>query len=165
MADQSTSATGASSSSAPAPSGNGGSNVSSETISLLTIGMLSLLSQNQGQDQAQYMVGPPQDPRGGLYSPNISGGNLADDSIAGIVHRLMSPPEYLYSEDYRDVTLTITWAVGVAGQERFNSLQGRHALSLDDDLCGGEAYGLSEEILNWLKGGEDTLTLPSTHFI
>jgi hypothetical protein len=125
--------------------------------------MLSLLFKNQGK--ARYLVGPPQDPRGGLYSPNISGGNLADDSIAGIVHRLMSPPECLYSEDYRDVTLTITWAVGVAGQERFNSLQGRHALSLDDDLCGGEAYGLSEEILNWLKGGEDTLTLLSTHFI
>jgi hypothetical protein len=129
--------------------------------------MLTRYSQPQVQDQAQYLVGPPEDPRGGLYAPNISGRNLPDDSIAGIVARLMSPPEYLYSEDFRDVTLTITWAVGVAGQERFDRLphDGRHALSLDDDLCGGEAYGLSEEILDWLKGGQDTLTLPATHFI
>jgi hypothetical protein len=78
----------------------------------------------------------------------------------------MNPPSPLYN-DNQTVTLTINWAVGVAGPERFERLAGdnRYVLSYRDDLREqGEAAGLSSEILEWLEGGEETLTLPASHF-
>jgi hypothetical protein len=112
---------------------------------------------------------PPQLPRGGLYAPNVSGSALPDDdSIAGIVARLMSPPSYFYNDDRQTITITINWAVGVAGPERFErrGTDGRYFLSGGDELEEqGGAAGLSSEILDWLKYGEETLTLPVEHFL
>jgi hypothetical protein len=79
----------------------------------------------------------------------------------------MHPDRLLYSEDKQTVTLSITWAVGIAGKERFRSPnRGRgHFLLSRDPLCkAGVATGLSQEILSWLKDGDATLVLPASHF-
>jgi hypothetical protein len=79
----------------------------------------------------------------------------------------MNPPEYLRDNESQTVTLTITWAVGIAGPERFQLLPhlDRLVLQGQDELRErGEEAGLSTDIMDWLKGGEDTLTLPASHF-
>jgi hypothetical protein len=129
---------------------------------------VSLQSKNQGQPQ--YLVGPPQDPRGGLYAPNIAGGVSADTSIRTVVRRLMSPGWQFYDVNGTTVTLTITWAIGIIGPERFEYLpQGnRQYLSRGEGLdWEGENAGLSTVILDWLKdkNGSETLVLPLSHFV
>jgi hypothetical protein len=121
----------------------------------------------EDQDNPTDVADPVQAPPGGLYAPNLSGGVLPDDSVAGIVARLMSPPPPFYNNEHQSVTLTINWAVGVAGPERFerHGAAGRYFLNRGDELGEqGEATGLSSEILEWLKHGEETLTLPVEHF-
>jgi hypothetical protein len=79
----------------------------------------------------------------------------------------MNPPPPFYNNEHQTVTLTINWAVGVAGPERFerHGAERRYLLSRGDELGEqGEAAGLSSEILEWLKHGEETLTLPVEHF-
>jgi hypothetical protein len=123
-------------------------------------------TQIHSQDPSNDLVEPAPGLCAGLYAPDVSGGVHPDDSIAGIISRLMSPPSFL-NNDNQTVTLTITWAVGVAGPERFERLAGddRYVLSYHDDLREqGQAAGLSPEILEWLEGGEQTLTLPASHF-
>jgi len=90
------------------------------------------------------------------------------NSILSIAHRLMTPDQALYSNQGDTVTLTITWAIGIAGLERFHHApftNGRYLLRLGDDLAlDGERAGLSPVVLDWLIHGEDTLTLPAGHF-
>lgn len=79
----------------------------------------------------------------------------------------MNPPEYLYNSEDQTYTLPINWVVGVAGPERFERLpyQDRYVLRREDELREqGEEAGLSADIMDWLKGGEETLTLPASHF-
>lgn len=79
----------------------------------------------------------------------------------------MDPPHYLYSVDGQQVILNITWAVGVVGRERFESVPlGRHlSLRQDDELrTRGVLWGLSRKIAEWLRSGEETLVLPASHF-
>jgi hypothetical protein len=80
----------------------------------------------------------------------------------------MMPPDFLYSEDGQQVTLNITWAVGVVGRERFEPtpLGRRLSLRQNDELrTQGVEWGLSQVIADWLRDGEDTLVLPASHFI
>jgi hypothetical protein len=80
----------------------------------------------------------------------------------------MRPPLYLYSNNRQAVTLTINWAVGVAGPERFErrGTNDRYFLCGGDELDEqGEAAGLSSEVMEWLKYGEETLKLPAEHFL
>jgi hypothetical protein len=80
----------------------------------------------------------------------------------------MSPPKYFHNDDRRTITITINWAVGVAGPERFErrGTDGRYFLSGGDELEEqGGAAGLSGDILDWLKYGQETLTLPVEHFL
>ncbi|KAF2876152.1 hypothetical protein BDV95DRAFT_590327 [Massariosphaeria phaeospora] len=105
----------------------------------------------------------------GLYAPDPA--NPAPEpatTVADVVYRLMHPDQSLYSEDGTTVTLTIIWAVLVAGPERFGLTtppDGRHSLDEADYLHHyGRFYGLSPQIWEWLTGGEDTLTLPASHF-
>ncbi|KAF2134086.1 hypothetical protein P153DRAFT_353290 [Dothidotthia symphoricarpi CBS 119687] len=103
----------------------------------------------------------------GLYAPALDGGDLPDDSLSATIRRLMSPPQGLYSADGRSVTLYINWAVGVVGVERFEPtpLARRLSLRQDDALRErGVSLGLSKEILEWLRQGEEMLTLPASHF-
>lgn len=79
----------------------------------------------------------------------------------------MNPPEYLRNNEDQTVTLTITWAVGAVGLERFQlpRTEDRLVLQGQDELGEqGEEAGSSAEIMAWLKDGEDTLTLPASHF-
>lgn len=97
--------------------------------------------------------GPP-------FSPPVN------DTIKTIVANLINPLEAMYSKDGADIIFTIIWAIGVTGNERFESpLLGCPALLQNDDLCKfGLGAGLSEEILNWLQTGEEELKLPASHF-
>lgn len=79
----------------------------------------------------------------------------------------MEPPNCLYSFDGQQVTLNITWAVGVIGRERFEPVPLSRGLSLrqDDELrTRGVEWGLSQQIADWLRSGEETLVLPASHF-
>jgi hypothetical protein len=110
---------------------------------------------------------PSQTPARGLYAPSLANDNFPDDSIPTIVARLMNPPEYLYNNEDQTYTFLINWVVGIAGPERFqpSGLNGRHVLRREDELWEeGEEAGLSVEIMVWLKRGEETLTLPASHF-
>ncbi|KAF2463503.1 uncharacterized protein BDR25DRAFT_362676 [Lindgomyces ingoldianus] len=109
-------------------------------------------------------------PAPGLYAPSLVQQIISqDDSLQNIVHRLMNPPQWLYSPDGATVTLRINWAVGVVGVEHFDYVEDpdtdRHSLCLDSELAtNGLELGLSEVVLAWLKDGEDNLVLPATHF-
>lgn len=101
----------------------------------------------------------------GLYAPDPAAPPQVT-TLTDVVTRLMTPPQELYNGD-GTVTLTITWAVGVAGPERFERtpLARRHSLVQDDELRErGVAAGLSQEIMDWLRSGDETLTLPESHF-
>ena len=79
----------------------------------------------------------------------------------------MEPPECLYSEDGQQVTLNITWAVGVIGRERFEPVPLGRRLSLrqqDELRTRGVEFGLSQQIADWLRSGDETLVLPAGHF-
>ncbi|KAF3044602.1 hypothetical protein E8E12_002005 [Didymella heteroderae] len=111
-------------------------------------------------------VGRTPDP--GLYAPPLHNSAEPDDSLRAIIDRLMMPPDFLYSEGGQEVTLNVTWAVGVVGRERFEAtpLGRRLSLRQDDELrTQGVEWGLSEEIADWLRYGEDTLVLPTSHFV
>ncbi|KAF2792645.1 hypothetical protein K505DRAFT_338522 [Melanomma pulvis-pyrius CBS 109.77] len=102
----------------------------------------------------------------GLYAPDPAAPVPGNDSIFAIATQLMNPPE-----DFRHVdnnfTIYITWAVGVAGPERFErtSLNHRHSLLQNDDLyLRGLEAGLSEEVREWLRYGQEKLSLPASHF-
>ena len=102
----------------------------------------------------------------GLYAPDPAAPTPANPSIFQIAGQLMNPPESLHfpASHY---TLNITWAVGVAGPERFErtALGHRHSVVQTDDLyIHGAAAGISWEILHWLRGGEEELVLPEEHF-
>jgi hypothetical protein len=80
----------------------------------------------------------------------------------------MRPPQALYSEDGQEVTLNITWAVGVVGREHFEPtpLGRRLSLRQDDELrTQGVERGLSQVIVDWLRDGDGTLVLPARHFV
>ena len=79
----------------------------------------------------------------------------------------MEPPDDLYSADGQQVTLNITWAVGVIGRERFEPVPLSRGLSLrqDEELrTRGVEWGLSSEIAKWLRSGDEVLVLPASHF-
>lgn len=102
----------------------------------------------------------------GLYAPDPAAPPPVNLTLFEIVGRLMNPPAE-YRDDNGNVTLWITWVVGVAGVERFEQspLGHRHSLLQSDDLyVHGEVAGLSKEILQWLRYGEDSLVLPASHF-
>ncbi|KAJ4321310.1 hypothetical protein N0V94_002942 [Neodidymelliopsis sp. IMI 364377] len=106
-------------------------------------------------------------PDPGLYAPPLHGGVELDGSLRAVVDRLMTPPDCLYSSDGLQVTLNITWAVGVIGRERFEPVPLSRGLSLrqDDELrTRGVAWGLIPEIANWLRSGEETLVLLASIF-
>lgn len=90
-----------------------------------------------------------------------------DNTTLSIAHRLMTPDQALYSNQGETVTLTIIWAIGIAGLTRFHHApftNGRYLLRLGDDLAlDGKRAGLSHVVLDWLEHGEDTLILPSGH--
>ncbi|KAH7401733.1 hypothetical protein DE146DRAFT_754350 [Phaeosphaeria sp. MPI-PUGE-AT-0046c] len=123
---------------------------------------------NEGDSSStQVQNSSPQGPAPGLYAPSLTNDNFPDDSIPGIVARLMNPPVWLYNTEDHTYTFTINWVVGVAGPERFERLpfQERYVLRREDELRErGKEVGLSAEIIDWLKGGEETLTLPANHF-
>lgn len=81
-------------------------------------------------------------------------------------HKLMTPDTALYSEDGTTVTLTKTWAIGILGEYIFltsngsRSLKPFHGLS---QILDGE-YGLSGQVLSWLKSDREELKLPSHIF-
>jgi hypothetical protein len=81
----------------------------------------------------------------------------------------MNPGWQLCNVNCQTVTLTITWAIGIVGPQRFDYMpnQGRQYLSRGEDLdWEGEDAGLSTVILDWLKqkNGPETLVLPVNHF-
>lgn len=79
----------------------------------------------------------------------------------------MNPPPLAYNPDGNTVTLEINWAVFVAGPEHFEPTPGslRRRLRIGDELRKySEDAGLSKEIIDWLKGGPELLTLPRSHF-
>lgn len=161
MSNQATTNDASSSSSASASTEGDSSNVSISCSFPLHRQLTQHPIQSQDQNPS------PQGPAPGLYAPSLANDNFPDDSISGIVARLMNPPSWLYNSDDQTYTFTINWVVGVAGQERFERLphQDRYVLRREDELREqGEEAGLSTEIMDWLKGGEETLTLPANHF-
>ena len=75
----------------------------------------------------------------------------------------MNPPVPFRNPNGENVVLTINWAVGVVGPERFERIMtyGRYQLCDDDELVEhGVEAGLAPEILEWLLRGGDRLSLP-----
>jgi hypothetical protein len=90
------------------------------------------------------------------------------NTILSIAYGSMTPDQALYSNHDKTTTLMITGAISVAGLERFHRVpltNGRYLLRLRDDLAlSGECAGPSSVVLDWLRHGEDTLTLPGGRF-
>jgi hypothetical protein len=83
----------------------------------------------------------------------VVGADLRSDSVC---HRLMRPPQALYSADGQ--TLTKTWAVGILGTERFeDSGPFLHwvVMAGGDIRERGLDLGLSRQVLDWLTGTAD----------
>jgi hypothetical protein len=102
----------------------------------------------------------------GLYAPNPAAPALRELTLFEIVAELMNPPQDMRYPPGK-VTLNITWAVGKAGKERFErtALNHRHSLKQDDDLYVlGVSAGLSNEVCQWLRYGEDEFVLDVSHF-
>jgi hypothetical protein len=102
----------------------------------------------------------------GLYAPDPAAPPPRDLTLSEIAAELMDPPLDMHYPQGK-VTLNITWAVAKAGKERFErtSLNHRHSLSQDDDLyVRGISLGLSTEVLQWLRYGEEELELDASHF-
>jgi len=102
----------------------------------------------------------------GLYAPDLAAPFPRDLSIFEIATILMNPPEE-FQLSTGMVTIDIDWAVGKAGRERFEMSPLEHRLSLiqtDELYSRGEEFGISPEVLKWLRGGEKTLELPASHF-
>jgi hypothetical protein len=149
-------------SSALSGNGDNGSNVSLSPFQFL---QSSTDPQQHKRNNSDHFGRTP-DP--GLYAPPLHNSAEQDDSLRAIIDRLMMPPDFLYSEDGQQVTLNITWAVGVVGRERFEPtpLGRRLSLRQNDELrTQGVEWGLSQVIADWLRDGEDTLVLPASHFI
>jgi hypothetical protein len=119
------------------------------------------------------VIDPPHDPRGGLYAPNITGGVVPNDSVSHIVSRLMNPDWSMWNARNRTHTLHITRAIGIVGNDHFHNFWRpgglRRVLNQNDPVCVQlheevAAGRLNSKILDWLKGTEDTITLPESEF-
>jgi hypothetical protein len=119
------------------------------------------------------VIDPPQDPRGGLYAPNITGGVEPNDSISYIVRRLMNPTWTEFNPENSTHTLHIAQAVGIMGNDHFEDFHCedslRRRLRQDDAICAQlqaevVAGRLNLKIFNWLKSSEDTITLHASEF-
>lgn len=103
----------------------------------------------------------------GLYAPPPGPSPNYDTSLNTIVRRIMTADNLHPEGDH--ITLTITWAIGIAGCERFlqdiDSRYGRRGLNPNDELAEtkGKPYGLSDKIADWLmntnRGRELTLSV------
>ncbi|KAF2644336.1 hypothetical protein P280DRAFT_477719 [Massarina eburnea CBS 473.64] len=89
-----------------------------------------------------------------------------DPQLRQIIDALMTPTEYMFSDDYKSVKLGRRWVILLAGRERFEVNQaGRLTLREDNRLfvC-GVALGLAEEVKDWLREGGEHGTFPAEIF-
>ncbi|KAF1954034.1 hypothetical protein CC80DRAFT_550960 [Byssothecium circinans] len=103
----------------------------------------------------------------GLYGVNLAA-LTAPRPLRETVDYLMSVDNWVRAPGNQPGTITIYLgqAVNIVGSERFElNSAGRLVLREDDELCRqGAELGVPEEVMQWLKRGDEMITLSETLF-